>query len=205
LHNAQLCAITVQVLLKLTVFWKKYMIVDYGLRQRVALITGCTSPLGSSVAQMLAAQGAWIALNYFADNVAAKGLLDAIRCEGGRGMLAAGSVRDAEGTWKVARYVELEWAQIDILVHTASLLNGAEAVDDPEPLLAELLPSMQSRHWGRVVIFGANNMPIEQHGDNVLINGINIVSQVEDEALARLVLFLTSEWNMCLSGQTLNC
>src|SRR5258708_39623281 len=81
---------------------------DFGLRQRVALITGCTSPLGSDIARLLAAQGAWIALNYFADNQAAKTLLDAIRGNGGRCMLAAGNVRDAEGAWKEARYLEAE-------------------------------------------------------------------------------------------------
>ncbi len=180
---------------------------DFGLRQRVALITGCTSPLGSDIARLLAAQGAWIALNYFADNQAAKTLLDAIRGNGGRCMLAAGNVRDAEGAWKVARYVEAEWAQIDILIHVASLLSGAEAAENPEPLLTELLPGMQAHHWGRIVVFSANSPMAFTQSDfhNVLINCINVAGAPQNDALARLTLFLASEWNMCLNGQTLSC
>jgi hypothetical protein len=190
-------------LLELPVVQDRHMVPDFGLHQRVALVTGCTSPLGSSIARMLANHGAWIALNYFADNRAAKSLLDTIRSEGGRAMLAAGSVRDAEGVWKVARYVEAEWAQIDILVHVASLLTGAEYIDNPAPLLAELLPGMQERQWGRIVIFGTQYKRGEPFAEplsnNVVIHRVNLASGVDDEALARLTVFLASEWEMCLT------
>src|SRR3954468_21241673 len=97
---------------------------DPGLRGRVALITGATAGPGYQIARQFGVHGAWVAINYFADNLGAKSLLDTIRSEGGRAMLAAGSVRDSEGAWKVARYVELEWAQIDVVIHTAALLEG---------------------------------------------------------------------------------
>lgn len=179
------------------------MVPDFGLQRRVALITGCTSSLGSTIARTLASHGAWIALNYFADNRAAKSLLDTIRSQGGRAMLAAGSVRDAEGVWKVARYVEAEWAQIDILVHVASLLTGAEAIDDPAPLLAELTPGMIERGWGRVVMFGTQYQHgeslLESLNDDVLIYRINLVRAVDNEPLTRLTLVLVSEWEMQLT------
>ena len=159
---------------------------DYGLSQRVALVTGCTSILGSNIARVLGKHGAWIALNYFADNQAAKRLLDTIRSEGGRSMLAAGSLRDSEGAWKVTRYIEAEWAQIDILVHVAGLLSGAEAVSDPQPILYELLPGMKARQWGRVVIFrrGAEDEIVTDNcGDNVMISYIQMTDKAWHEAL----------------------
>src|SRR5689334_14815649 len=89
---------------------------NLGLHGRVALITGATQGIGRHVARLFASEGAWIAINYFADNHGAKSLLDEIRSDGGRAMLSAGSARDPEGVWGIARRVELEWAQIDILI-----------------------------------------------------------------------------------------
>ncbi len=120
-------------------------------------------------------------------------------------MLAAGSARDAEGVWKIARYVEYEWAQIDVLVHTAALLDADEAVSDPHALLTELLPGMIQRQWGRIVLWervGASldhtsaTIAVPAISSNVLINRIAVASADSFEAAARLTVFLASEWNL---------
>jgi len=155
----------------------------------------------------MAAEGAWIALNHFADAHGAKALLDDIRSAGGRAMQAAGSARDAEGVWKIARYVEYEWAQIDALIHTATLLNGDESVPDPNALLNELLPSMIERRWGRIVLFEQADQSADLSvtlpplTSNVLINRIRLSSPANSsEAAARLTVFLASEWNLALTN-----
>jgi NAD(P)-dependent dehydrogenase (short-subunit alcohol dehydrogenase family) len=180
--------------------------VNVGLHGRVALVTGATQGIGRRVARLFAAEGAWIAVNYFADNRGAKSLIDEIRSEGGRAMLAVGSVRDAEGAWKVARHIELEWAHIDILVHAAAILGGDEAAPDATPLLAELLPGMQERGWGRLVSFNQAGNIFEPHYSGILINLIRLPAAQQtdqtDEAAARLALFLGSDWNMCVTDHT---
>jgi hypothetical protein len=177
---------------------------DPGLRGRVALITGAAHGLGYQIARQFGAHGAWVAINYFADNLGAKSLLDTIRSEGGRAMMSAGNVRDAEGAWKVARYVELEWAQIDVLIHTAALLEGHETVSDPAALLADLLPGMRERGWGRVVLLQWSDAPpaaIPSDTGGVLVNTIMVPRGYSDaDGAARLALCLGSGWNVCLTG-----
>jgi NAD(P)-dependent dehydrogenase (short-subunit alcohol dehydrogenase family) len=188
--------------------------VDVGLRGRVALVTGATQGIGRQAARLFAAEGAWIAVNYFADSHGAKSLIDAIRSDGGRAMLAPGSARDPEGAWRIARYVELEWAQIDILIHTAGLLEGVESVADVRPLLHELMPAMQEQGWGRVVVFGLDgssgeNFHIRQFA--AVLSNIVLLSRRDqapqdsdrlDDAAARLALYLGSSWNACVTSHT---
>jgi NAD(P)-dependent dehydrogenase (short-subunit alcohol dehydrogenase family) len=183
---------------------------DLGLRGRVALVTGATQGIGRRVARLFASEGVWIAINYFSDSHGAKSLLDEIRSEGGRALLAPGSARDPEGAWRLARYVELEWAQIDILIHGAGLLEGHEAVPDIRPLLHELLPAMQQRHWGRVVDFGMDGTTAEsiytRQFQAVLANVIEVSDRKPDDhradAAAQLALFLGSPWNVCITSHT---
>ncbi len=188
--------------------------VNVGLRGRVALVTGATQGVGRRAARLFAAEGAWIAVNYFADNHGAKSLIDEIRSEGGRAMLMPGSARDAEGAWRMARHVELDWAQIDILVHAAELLDGEESIPDINPLLRELAPAMQSRGWGRVITFSTAPVQARQflagQFPAVLANAIFFSGRVAaaqtrdrlDDAAARLALFLGSAWNPCIADQT---
>ncbi len=186
--------------------------IDAGLRGRVALVSGATQGVGRAAAQLFAAEGAWIAVNYRTDVHGAKALVDAIRSDGGRALLAPGDVRTPAGAWTVARYVEHEWAQIDILLHTAPLLGPGESAPATTPLLAELAPGMRERGWGRIVVFCPSDMldraatPTLGAVPQVLANVVCLPGGERptwlDEAVARAALFLGSDWNRCLSGMT---
>jgi NAD(P)-dependent dehydrogenase (short-subunit alcohol dehydrogenase family) len=191
-------------------------VVDMGLRGRVALVTGATSGVGRAAAKLFASEGAWIAANYRADLHGAKSLVDEIRAAGGRALLAPGDVRSPEGAWMVARYVEHEWAQIDVLLHAGSLLGPDEAVPDPAPLLAELVPAMRERHWGRVVLFGAPGTAATyealcREGDlrDITTNTIPLptldLSESQLESLARAALYFTPARNSGPSGEPEIC
>src|SRR5262245_52481510 len=117
--------------------------IDTGLQRRVVLISGATCGVGRRCAQLFAAEGAWIAVNYRADLHGAKAVVDAIRSDGGRALLAPGDVRSPEGAWTVVRYVEQEWAQIDILLHAAPLLDPDETAAAAAPLLSTVVPGMR--------------------------------------------------------------
>lgn len=169
---------------------------EHSLSQGVILVTGASQDVGRRIASRLAGTGARIALNYYADAHGAKALLDEIRSDGGRALLAPGSVRDAEGAWRVTQFIEQQWAQIDVLVHTAALLDGDEQVEDPGPLLTELLPGMRQRGWGRIILISPTDGPITLLPaiPDILINTI-WVSPAEhnerlDETIAHLTLLL---------------
>jgi 3-oxoacyl-[acyl-carrier protein] reductase len=190
------------------------LMIDLGLRGRVALVTGATQGVGRAAARMFAAEGAWVAVNYRADIRGAKALVDEIRSDGGRALPVPGDVRSAEGAWTVARYIEDEWVRIDVLLHAAPVAGVEEVVDDVEPLLAEVAPGMGERGWGRIVVFAAGDaaggpgLDVAGVGAGVLANRI-VVPVGEragwlDEAAARAALFLGSAWNVCLTGGVLD-
>lgn len=186
--------------------------IDMGLHGRVALVSGATQGVGRVAAQLFAANGAWIAVNYRTDVHGAKALVDTIRSAGGRALLAPADVRTPAGAWRVARYVEHEWAQIDILLHTAALLGPDEDTPDATPLLAELAPGMREHGWGRVALFRPSSMadPGCDHDQwetaAILANVICLPAGERrawlDEVAARAALFLSSGWNRCVTGMT---
>ncbi len=181
--------------------------INLGLRGRVALVTGATEGVGRQAARLFAAEGAWIAVNYFIDSYGAKSLIDEIRSFGGRALLAPGSARDAEGAWRIAQRIEMEWAQIDILIHAAALLSGDEAVPEAAPLLNELAPAMQERGWGRIVLFGLAGVDADNglvRRPPVLQNVVRYPERTDQlhDAAARLALFLGSDWNSCITNYT---
>jgi 3-oxoacyl-[acyl-carrier protein] reductase len=189
--------------------------IDTGLQRRVVLISGATQQVGRTAARLFAAEGAWIAINYRADIHGAKAIVDAIRSDGGRAILAPGDVRTPEGAWTVVRYVEHEWAQIDVLVHAAPLLGPDEAVPAAAPLLSTLVPGMRERGWGRVVAVCpasaavcGDDLSLQRGAAGVLINVIRLSGdtavELLDEAAARAALFLGSEWNMGITDATLD-
>ena len=187
----------------------------------MALVCGSTQGLGRVVARLFATEGAWIAVNFRADIEGAKSLVDEIRSDGGRALLVPGDVRTYEGAWTVARYVEQEWAQVDVLLHAASLLGPDEAVSDPAPLISELAPGMRERHWGRVVIFkeatsiGGSDLYSQLSGQGLLINTLKLPAgsrpaYVDEVGVgpracpARCALFFGSAWNTGISGAELS-
>ncbi len=189
--------------------------IDTGLQRRVVLVSGATQGVGRTVAQLFAAEGAWIAVSYRADIHGAKAVVDAIRSAGGRALLTPGDIRSSEGAWTVARYVEHEWAQIDVLVHTAPLLGPDEAAPAAVPLLSTVVPGMQERGWGRVVLIcppdaaeRGNDPGLPRGAAGVLLNVIRFRGgdSVEslDEVAAKAALFLGSAWNLGITGATLD-
>jgi hypothetical protein len=144
--------------------------------------------------------------------------VDEIRSDGGRALVVPGDVRTAEGAWAVGRYVEHEWAQIDVLLHAAALVSPNEIATDPNPLILDLAPNMRARGWGRVVNMTADHSdggsdenegsegsdPYAQWGSNgLLINTLLVPTDSRPacmDEIAQAALYFGSARNPNITG-----
>src|SRR5215213_11539444 len=84
----------------------------------VVLVSDATTPAGAEAAQRLAALGAWVACGLRAEHEAGKGLVDAIRMDGGRALLLAGDPANAREAWAMLQRLDAEWGAPDIVILT---------------------------------------------------------------------------------------
>ena len=69
--------------------------ISYNLTGKTALVTGGASGIGFATAHMLAKFGATVAVNFLVDDPRGPEAVDRINAEGGRAIMAPGSVGDA--------------------------------------------------------------------------------------------------------------
>jgi len=91
------------------------------LAPRTALITGGSRGIGRAVADLLAAAGARVAINYRKDEAAANGSVREIRAAGGEAMAIAGDVSQPDQARQLVRDVVSAWERLDILVNNAGI------------------------------------------------------------------------------------
>lgn len=141
------------------------------LNGRVALVSGASRGLGAEMAQLLAARGASVALNYHGSRDRAQTLVHQIVTAGGKAIAIQADVTDATEVNRLASTVESELGPVDILVINATgpqPLIPLEKLtwDDMQqqlnffvksPLLLgqAVIPSMRRRKWGRIINIGS--------------------------------------------------
>jgi 3-oxoacyl-[acyl-carrier protein] reductase len=91
------------------------------LAPRTALITGGSRGIGRAVADLLAAAGARVAINYRKDEAAANGAVREIRAAVGEAMALAGDVSQPDQARQLVRDVVSAWDRLDILVNNAGI------------------------------------------------------------------------------------
>lgn len=96
---------------------------------RTALVTGGSRGIGRAVCVRLAEAGAAVAVNYAADEEAARETLAAVESAGGRGVAVQGDVSDAGRVAAMAAEAEAALGPIDLLVANAGIGKGG-AHDD---------------------------------------------------------------------------
>lgn len=111
----------------------------FGLQDRVALVTGGARGIGRAIAEHLAQQGAYVAINYVSNEQAAAQCLEAVRKAGGDGELLRFDVADAAAVDKAIDGLVSSKGKLDILVNNAGI-----AVDQ---LLLRLKPEELQRTW----------------------------------------------------------
>jgi 3-oxoacyl-[acyl-carrier protein] reductase len=136
-------------------------------QQRVALVTGSSRGLGSTIAKRLAADGLAVAVNALDDEAQSLDVVDAIAAAGGTAEAFLGDVTDEHAVAELVAAVTARLGPIDVLVVNATGPQPAAPLADvrwddyvaqleffvksPVLLGRAVLPPMMARRWGRIV------------------------------------------------------
>ena len=91
------------------------------LQDRVAIVTGVSSGIGSSIARHLAAAGATVIGTYHRSREKAEGVVREICAGGASALCREGDVRDFSAMEQLAAAVAEQFGRIDILVNNAGI------------------------------------------------------------------------------------
>jgi 3-oxoacyl-[acyl-carrier protein] reductase len=91
------------------------------LKNQVALITGASRGIGAACAELLAKNGAAVAVNYVGNREAAEGVVERITSHGGKAVAVQADVRIPEEVAAMVKLAESFLGPIDILVNNANI------------------------------------------------------------------------------------
>jgi 3-oxoacyl-[acyl-carrier protein] reductase len=142
------------------------------LEGRVALVTGGGRGIGRGISELLAEEGAAVAVNYRRDQEAAEATVASIVAAGGVARAYQASVDDAEQDARMVDAVIADLGPIDLLVNNGGIASRGNAVADTDP--AELARVMATHalgphHLCRLVLPGMRTRP---RGDIVMVSSV---------------------------------
>ncbi len=111
----------------------------FELDGKVALVTGGSRGIGRAIALALADRGARVALNYVANEQAAKEVVGQIEAGGGKALAIQGDVSQSEDAKRLIKETQAEFDGLHILVNNAGLTQD------------DLLLRMSEEAWDRVM------------------------------------------------------
>lgn len=114
--------------------------------KKIALVTGGSRGIGKAVAIRLAAEGAFVVVNYAANQAAAQDVIAEIEKAGGEGEVSKFDVSDYETTQKVIEEIIVEHGGIHILINNAGIVHDT------------LLVRMNKEDWDRVISTNLNGV-----------------------------------------------
>ncbi|MEO7370958.1 MAG: SDR family oxidoreductase [Ilumatobacteraceae bacterium] len=139
---------------------------------RVALVTGGGRGIGRGISELLASEGATIAVNYRRDATAAAETVAGIRERGGEASAHQASVDDPEACRQLVDSVVAEFGGLDILVCNAGIASRGNAVADTEP--AEMMRVVAAHAFGphHLARLAVPHMRGRGRGDVVMISSV---------------------------------
>ncbi len=138
---------------------------------RVALVTGGGRGIGRGISELLASEGATVAVNYRRDADAAAETVAAIRAAGGAASAYQASVDDPQACAAMIDAIVAEYHRLDILVCNAGIASRGMSVADTDPeemvrvvaahafgphhLARSAIPHLRTRGRGDVVMISS--------------------------------------------------
>ncbi len=134
---------------------------------KVAIVTGGSSDKGSAISELLASEGASVAINYMKSREKAESVLKRIEKDGGRAMVCQADVTDKESVDSMVDAARKRFGDVDILVNNvhgrirrkpfeetvwseyAENLDGA--IKGVYNCCQSVLEEMKNRKWGRII------------------------------------------------------
>jgi 3-oxoacyl-[acyl-carrier protein] reductase len=137
---------------------------------RVALVTGGGRGIGRGISELLAAEGATVAVNYRRDAEAAAATVAAIQSSGGAAGAFQASVDDPDACAALVDAVVAEFGKLDILVCNAGIASRGHSVADTDP--AEMMRVVAAHAFGphHLARLAAPHLRAAGRGDIVMIS-----------------------------------
>jgi 3-oxoacyl-[acyl-carrier protein] reductase len=106
--------------------------ISYDLKGKTALVTGGASGIGFATARMLAKFGATVAVNFLADDPRGPEAVDKLNAEGGKAIMAPGSVGEAGMAERMVLKAVDELGRLDLLFNNAGTPGTRRRITPPE-------------------------------------------------------------------------
>ncbi|MEN9504947.1 MAG: hypothetical protein RI958_873 [Actinomycetota bacterium] len=113
---------------------------------RIALVTGGGRGIGRGISELLAAEGATVAINYRRDRDSAEATVQAIEQAGGVARAYEGSVDDADDCASLIEAVVADFGGLDALICNAGIASRGQSVVDTDP--AEMIRVVATHAFG---------------------------------------------------------
>jgi NAD(P)-dependent dehydrogenase (short-subunit alcohol dehydrogenase family) len=142
------------------------------LSGRVALVTGGGRGIGRGISELLAAQGAAVAINYHSGKEGAEETLQAILQVGGTAKIYGASVADYAESSKMVKEVIHDFGHIDILVNNAGIASRGKAVADTDAAEVEKLLAVHAVGAHQLCAAVLPSMRTQERGDIIFISSV---------------------------------
>ena len=135
------------------------------LQGKTAIVTGGGRDIGSAIAKKLAAEGANVAINYFASSAGADATVDAIKSAGGNAFAMQGDLTKADDVKAFVERTVEEFGCVHVLVNNAGGLVKREKIAE-----------MSLEHWQNVMdvnltsTFMMTNAALQHMTDGAIVN-----------------------------------
>ena len=106
--------------------------IRYDLAGKTALVTGGASGIGFATAKMLAGFGATVAVNFLVDDPRGPEAVDKLTADGGKAIMAPGSVSDATDAVRMVEKAVAELGRLDLLVNNAGTPGTRHRISPPD-------------------------------------------------------------------------